>query len=759
MSCLSFSSIWIRKFLGRIVKSVMENKSFVFRFADVEVREREFALLKAGKVLAVEPKAFRVLLHLLRNPQKLISKEELLNSVWGDTAVTEGSLTRCIWLLRRLLGDDVNEPRFIETVATVGYRFVCKVEVSEDASGDLQATDKANGLREGDFFATPANGGIAEAAANPPAQIDKLAGDMERSRRQTEGRHNRLRSWLLPGAVILAIGLATAIWYLRRPLPQLRVAEYTQITHDGRPKAIAGTDGSRLYFNWINDPQPTAQVAISGGEIAQVPVALPFPWIQEVSPDGSTLLVTSSEDGKVSLWAVQVPGGSLRRLLTGAHSAAWSPDGKSVVYSLENGDLSVAGSDGTETRKLAAVGLTGPLSWSPDGSKIRFSKGNRLWEVSSDGSGLHPLLPGWRPSSSQCCGHWTPDGKFFVFLSRGALFFYNDHLPASQLWVLDERHGLFQRAPTDPVQLTSGPIRWNSPIPSKDGTKIFAHGVILRGELVRYDAQSSRLQPWLGGISAEFVIFSPDGQFVAYVTFPEGILWRANRDGSHPVQLTDAPLYPLGPRWSPDGSQILFTNYDSSGHVKAYVTSSQGGTPRPLLPEDNEGQDDPNWSPDGHKIVFSTLETAGEILGVFNLRVLDLDSHQITTLPGSEGVWSPRWSPNGRFIAGLTTSLPGPIKIFDFETQRWSVVQPTGKCDFPTWSSDSQFIYFLRTSNDPGVFRVRVSGGNAERVVDLKGFRHTGAFDLWMGLDPTDTPMLIRDVGTDDIYALTLEQK
>jgi len=60
---------------------------------------------------------------------------------------------------------------------------------------------------------------------------------------------------------------------------------------------------------------------------------------------------------------------------------------------------------------------------------------------------------------------------------------------------------------------------------------------------------------------------------------------------------------------------------------------------------------------------------------------------------------------------------------------------------------------------DPGVYRIRVSGGNAERVVDLKGFRYTGAFNFWFGLDPTDTPMLLRDVGTDDIYALTLEQK
>src|SRR4051812_4774928 len=136
----------------------MENKSFVFRFADVEAHEREFSLLKAGKVLAVEPKAFRVLLLLLRNPQKLISKEELLNSVWGDAAVTEGSLTRCIWLLRRMLGDDINEPRFIENVATVGYRLVCKVEVSEDGLEDLQVTDNAIGLSEADFVETPVQG-------------------------------------------------------------------------------------------------------------------------------------------------------------------------------------------------------------------------------------------------------------------------------------------------------------------------------------------------------------------------------------------------------------------------------------------------------------------------------------------------------------------------------------------------------------------------------------------------------------------------
>ncbi len=107
------------------------------------------------------------------------------------------------------------------------------------------------------------------------------------------------------------MGLAVAV-YLGRPFPPLRVTEeYTQITHDGRPKDIAGTDGNRLYFNREHDLQPTAQVSISGGEIAQVPVALPLPSIIDVSPDGSTLLVASSDGGHRSLWDVEVPAGSL----------------------------------------------------------------------------------------------------------------------------------------------------------------------------------------------------------------------------------------------------------------------------------------------------------------------------------------------------------------------------------------------------------------------------------------------------------------
>ncbi len=233
------------------------------------------------------------------------------------------------------------------------------------------------------------------------------------------------RRWLWPA--LAALGVAALAVVVPSP-PAAAAASrrrYTQITHDGRRIRILPerTEADSISIR-DNGPQPTAQVAISGGEIARVPMALPLPSIKDVSPDGSTLLVASYDGGHGSLWNVEMPAGSLRRLLTDdwVNSAAWSPDGKSVVYGPGNGDLNVIRSDGTGIRKLAALGgLPDALSWSPDGSRIRFSKDNRLWEMSSDGSGLHPLLPGWRPSSTQCCGRWTPDGKFFVFLSRGAL--------------------------------------------------------------------------------------------------------------------------------------------------------------------------------------------------------------------------------------------------------------------------------------------------------------------------------------------------
>ena len=115
-----------------------DHKSCVFKFGEFEVRESEFLLIRGGESIPVEPKVFRVLLFLLRNPGRLVKKDEIVNAVWEGYSVSDNSLTRSVATLRRLLGDDAREPRYIATVQTVGYRFLCPVEVLDGASINLR---------------------------------------------------------------------------------------------------------------------------------------------------------------------------------------------------------------------------------------------------------------------------------------------------------------------------------------------------------------------------------------------------------------------------------------------------------------------------------------------------------------------------------------------------------------------------------------------------------------------------------------------
>jgi Tol biopolymer transport system component/DNA-binding winged helix-turn-helix (wHTH) protein len=735
----------------------MAGKSFVFRFDDVEVREREFTLIKSGKVLTVEPKAFRTLLLLLHNSPKLISKEELLNSVWGDAVVTEGSLTRCIWLLRSLLGDDIRNPRYIETVATVGYRFVCKVEVSEDISGTPDAGGQPDGLGQSDFVNTTAFRHVVAVSANSP-QIDDVAEPTEKKRGQRTGGMGRpLRRWLLPASAVLGVGLASFVWYLRRPLPPLRVTGYTQITHDGISKIPIGSDGTRLYLT-VFDPPSIGQVALSGGEIAPVQVAVPgiaHPLLMDISPDGSSFLVVQEYRHytyALPLWNVRALGDSVRPLGSG-YEATFSPDGKLVAYIAHWGEIWVVRSDGTDAHKLASFeGGAFNLAWSPDGTTIRFTRGkhyndqNSFWEMSADGSNPHQLFPSWNASTNKCCGRWTSDGEFFLFQVTPP----QSYLLRSEIWALDERRSLFRRRSTEPFQLTTGPIRWERPVPSKDGKTILAQGVMLRGELSRFDSKTGQFQPFLRGISAQGATFSRDGKFVAYVSYPEGTLWKANADGSHPIQLTDPPLETFLPRWSPDGTQISFSASDDGN----YIVPSEGGTPRRLVPVDKNGYElIVDWSPDGRKIVFSWSDTIHS-----EIRILDLDSRQVTSVPGSSNMFGARWSPDGRYlVAGGASELS--LNVFDFKTQRWSTLPQKGMVASPEWSRDSKSVYFRRPLDDRGIFRIRIAGGPAERIVDLKDWHDAGLVGRYMGLDPTDAPLLLRDIGREDIYALTLDQK
>jgi Tol biopolymer transport system component len=559
--------------------------------------------------------------------------------------------------------------------------------------------------------------------------------------------------WLAGAGGVALIVFAALAYGLISPEPPLKLSGAVQITNDGRAKLLAGTDGARLYMQYssalASGSSSIGQVSISGAEVASVAAPSLSMQILSVSPEGSALLV-SDEPGTAfdgPLWALPVLGGLPRRLSDAlGHAGAWSPDGQLLVYARGN-NLFLAKSDGTNSRLLATIpGWVTSPQWSPNSGALRFTlqdqktNATSLWEVSRDGKNLHPLLDGWHDPPSECCGVWTPGGKHFLFSSQGSI------------WELQEKSSWLGKTTFEPVQLTSGPLALSSPLPSEDGKKLFVMGSRPRGELVRYDPGTNHFVPYLSGISAEHLCFSKDGAWVAYVTFPEGTLWRSKVDGSERLQLSYPPLYASMPRWSPDGKWIAFFSTTPGKPSKIYLVSPEGGSPQELLPEDDHPEADPYWSPDGGSLVFGGIYAAAKV----GIRVLDLKTHRVTPVRGSEQLFSPRWSPDGKYIAAIRSNSQSLV-LFDHTKQKWTEVLQERNVSFPNWSKDGTYLYFLSWPEKPSVMRMRVRDSKLERVADLKDFRPTGYWEDWMGLDPNDSSLLLRDTGLQDVYALNSE--
>jgi Tol biopolymer transport system component len=295
----------------------------------------------------------------------------------------------------------------------------------------------------------------------------------------------------------------------------------------------------------------------------------------------------------------------------------------------------------------------------------------------------------------------------------------------------------------------------HSPIPSRDGKKLFVVGQTYRGELERYDSLKHVFAPFLYGISAEFLSFSKDGQWVAYVSYPEGTLWKSRADGSERVQLTFPPLGAVLPRWSPDGKTIVFFDFPQSSTQpgRIYVISADGGSPRELIPNDPHNQQDPTWSVDGSKIAYAgTANDAAISDGAPALHLYDLQSQKITSLPDSHGLYSPRWSPDGQTLAAMTSDSRS-LRLFDFKTQKWTDIAK-GSLGWPTWSNDGKYIYVMDGTGKGAVLRIGIKDHQIERVADLQNFVAIGQGGSSFSLAPDDSPLLLRDTGTQDVYSL-----
>jgi serine/threonine protein kinase/Tol biopolymer transport system component len=585
-----------------------------------------------------------------------------------------------------------------------------------------------------------------------------LGGAVEEVRETRPPR--RWRTWAeISGGALIAI---TAIlgYLLTRPLLPPRVLRTVQLTYTNRPKSPEVTDGTRLYF--LDNRLGPAQTSATGGETVPIPTSLilgdlGWRYLYDISPDGSQLLLPTflnESTPEAPLWTLSVLGGAPRRLgnLEG-HSAAWSPDGKRIAYSKGN-EIFLAKSDGSESRRLLiTAGTSGDLRWSPDGTILRFTlndpqTNNRsLWQASTDGSNLHPLLPGWNNPPNECCGNWTADGRYFVFeaVREGT----------ANVWALRENAGLFRSTRHEPVQLTTGPMNIGKPVPSRDGKRLFVEGWQPRAELVRYDAKSGQFAPYLSGISAMGLDFSRDGEWVAYNNYVDGTVWRSQVDGTQKLQLTFPPMQAYLPRWSPDGKQVAFFGHPPDEPSQIYVIPAAGGSPE-LIYRRGTNLADPNWSPDGNSLVFGENALSNQGSTVY---VLDMKTRNASKLPGSDGLFSPRWSPNGRYVVAITLdSLK--FMLFDFTTQKWTeLANAKGFLGFPNWSRDGRYLYFHAIlEKEEGYFRMQISDRKLERILSLKGFQAAvGPFGNWSGLAPDESPLFVRDASIQEIYALDWE--
>lgn len=708
-------------------------------------------LRRAGNRVKLQGLPFKVLTVLLENAGEVVSREELQTRVWGPDVIVdfEHSLSNAIKKIREALGDSAENPRFVETLARRGFRFIAPVAFTDNGP---EAIPESNLDGPSDTEHT-----ASQSSTNPTEPLLEIEAPI------------RIWSRYLLPAVFAVVGLLVGIgyrsWTARDSFPQLpRISQITQngaiyVSKDHLLGALSAfvTDGTELFTpSYENGHVVLSQISESTGTSQEIPLLseLGWPEVEDISPDGARLLVRSNLASAVQqpLWVVTIDGRSIFRVSNVmAQDAVWMPDGKGILYASEN-QLAVFSSDDGKTTPFATVpGRAFWPRWSPDGKVLRFTiidpvdHTSSLWEIAQGQRAAHQILKSSSNVVRECCGVWTADGRFFVYEVT-----QDGH---TDLWKVDASLDL------NPSRLTNGPLNYQAPSPGRKGEQIYFVGQDLHSQLERYDFERKKYVPQQGFLAdADHIIFSRDGRWVVWVDLNHR-LWRARLDGTDKVQLTPESMWVFMAAWSPDNARIALMAREPGQPWQVYMVNMDGGPVERLLREDrNIG--DPSFSEDGKYLVFGSVPTLmTDEKTLRPLEIMELATHRLSDVVHSQGLYSPRWSPDGRYIAAITLDQ-SKIMLYDTEKLTWQTLVVTSGAN-PVWSKDSKALYIhaYRAPNRP-VMRVSIPDGRLTEIANLTNFPAGDVtHDDFAGITPSDVPLMHTEFSSGNLYTLDLAQK
>lgn len=672
------------------------------RFGVFEVDLRAGELRRSGLKVRLQEQPMQVLALLLERPGEVVSREDLRNRLWkADTFVDfDHGLNAAIKRLRDALGDSAENPRFVETVARRGYRFLAPVNRGP-TTGDLPVEDRA---------------------AEPGSALRR-----------------RLPVWgLVAGvaaATLVLFGLKLGMVLARHVPPPVRISQLTANPPDDRVRAAAiSPDGKYLAFSDENgfylrqiDTAETHAVPLPRGLTAES-----LSWF----PDSFHMVAALSGRGQpASLWAISVFGGGAREFYDNGTAPAVSPDGREVAFITGRKlreQIWVIGSDGTNPRKVAgdAGDFFGALAWSPDSAMLAYTRGRIAGAYGVKGAVEVLDMREQRVSSVLPAAlfdaplAWASDGRLIYSVTEA-----RPRQLDSNLWsvALDRR----ARPTGASVRLTGDSGEVLSVSTSADGKRVlYVKGIpepdVYVAELQGQARISEPKRLTLDDRQDIPFDWTPDSKEVIFVSDRTGTfsIYRQGIDRSLPELLFAGSQPVMQPRLSPDGSQIIYLQYPNWGEQVASVPLMRiplaGGTPQKVM--------EANWISNHQCARTPATMCIYSVVGASELTFFTFDvfkgqgTQVFQVKDDLPQLYNWSLSPDGTMLAiakgkwGDTREETPRIHLVPLSgaADRWLTIQGWPGLGGLDWAADSRSLWAASIDE----------GGNALLSIDLQGHAH-----------------------------------